>query len=195
MKNKYFPDEEIEMNDLYFVCYMIERVARHIKQKNKYVVNTIGRDGLYHLLSCANVLHCENPLKVEEDWIKDYNLKAGDYDVTAVDQELASIIPSPLDMGAVYQRLIRDTIGSKEDYVDGIMKHYAKKGFDGLVHVKSFGCTPEMDAVPVLHNISSDYKIPVLYLNYDTQTSDTGIETRLEAFYDMIAMRKEVTQS
>ena len=79
MKNKYFPDEEIEMNDLYFVCYMIERVARHIKQKNKYVVNTIGRDGLYHLLSCANVLHCENPLKVEEDWIKDYNLKAGDY--------------------------------------------------------------------------------------------------------------------
>lgn len=124
MKNKYFPDEEIEMNDLYFVCYMIERVARHIKQKNKYVVNTIGRDGLYHLLSCANVLHCENPLKVEEDWIKDYNLKAGDYDVTAVDQELASIIPSPLDMGAVYQRLIRDTIGSKEDYVDGIMKVY-----------------------------------------------------------------------
>lgn len=75
MKNKYFPDEDIESNDLYFVCYMIERVARHIKQKNKYVVNTIGRDGLYHLLSCANVLHCENPLKVEEDWISDYDLK------------------------------------------------------------------------------------------------------------------------
>ena len=37
MKNKYFPDENIETNDLYFVCYMIERVARHIKQKNKYV--------------------------------------------------------------------------------------------------------------------------------------------------------------
>ena len=28
MKNKYFPDEDIEINDLYFVCYMIERVAR-----------------------------------------------------------------------------------------------------------------------------------------------------------------------
>ena len=86
MKNKYFPDEDIESNDLYFVCYMIERVARHIKQKNKYVVNTIGRDGLYHLLSCANVLHCENPLKVEEDWISDYDLKTGDYDITAVDK-------------------------------------------------------------------------------------------------------------
>ena len=65
MKNKYFPDEEITMNDLYFVCYMIERVARHIKQKNKYVVNAIGKDELYHLLSCASTLHCENPEKVE----------------------------------------------------------------------------------------------------------------------------------
>lgn len=124
MKNKYFPDEEIETDDLYFVCYMIERVARRLKQKNKYVVNAIGRDGLYHLLSCANVLHSENPLKVEAEWIKDYALEDGDYDITAVDKELASTIPSPLDMGAVYQRLIRDTMTSKENYIDGIMKIY-----------------------------------------------------------------------
>ncbi len=51
MRNKYFPDEDIGMNELYFVCYMIERVARHIKQKNRYVVNMIGREDLYHLLS------------------------------------------------------------------------------------------------------------------------------------------------
>lgn len=51
MKNKYFPDEEIEENDLFFVCSMIERVARQLHQRNKYVVNTIGRDNLYHLLS------------------------------------------------------------------------------------------------------------------------------------------------
>ena len=124
MKNKYFPDENIETNDLYFVCYMIERVARHIKQKNKYVVNAIGRDGLYHLLSCANVLHCENPLKVEEDWIEEYHLENGEYDITAVDKELAAIVPTALDMGAVYQRLISDTMTSKEDYVDGIIRVY-----------------------------------------------------------------------
>ena len=39
MKNKYFEDEENTNDDLYFICYMIERVARHLKQKNKYVVN------------------------------------------------------------------------------------------------------------------------------------------------------------
>ena len=89
-----------------------------------YVVNTIGRDGLYHLISCAEVLHCENPLKVESDWINDYELENGNYDITAVDKELASIIPTPLDMGAVYQRLIINTLSSKEDYVDGIIRVY-----------------------------------------------------------------------
>lgn len=70
--------------------------------------------------------------------------------------------------------------------------YFAKKKYDGIIHVKSFGCTPEMDAMPVLQNISSDYKIPILYFSFDTQTSDTGIQTRLEAFYDMIMMRKEI---
>lgn len=124
MKNKYFPDEDIQINDLYFVCYMIERVARRIKQRNKYVVNTIGRDGLYHLLSCANTLHCENPVKVENDWINDYYLKNGNYDITNVDRSLASIIPNALDMGAVYSRLIIDTLETCEDYVDGIIRVY-----------------------------------------------------------------------
>lgn len=67
----------------------------------------------------------------------------------------------------------------------------AKDGYDGLIHVKAFGCTPEIDAMPILQNISNDYKIPILYFSFDSQTSETGIKTRLEAFYDMIVMRKE----
>ncbi|MDO5540920.1 MAG: hypothetical protein Q4F83_12780 [Eubacteriales bacterium] len=70
-------------------------------------------------------------------------------------------------------------------------KYYASHGFDGIIHAKSAGCTPEIDIMPVLQNISSDYKIPTLYLSYDSQTSDTGLDTRLEAFYDMIQMRKK----
>lgn len=69
--------------------------------------------------------------------------------------------------------------------------YFAKKGYDGIIHVKSFGCTPEMDAMPVLQNISADYRIPIIYLSYDSQTSDEGIRTRLEAFHDMILMRKD----
>ena len=43
MMNIYFQDEEITTNDLYFICYMIERVARKLHQKNCYVVNAIGK--------------------------------------------------------------------------------------------------------------------------------------------------------
>ena len=44
MTNIYFPDEEITVNDLYFICYMIERVARKLHQRNRYVVNHIGKE-------------------------------------------------------------------------------------------------------------------------------------------------------
>jgi len=69
-------------------------------------------------------------------------------------------------------------------------KEYAEKGFDGLIHVKSANCTPEIDILPVLQNISADYKLPLLCLSYDTQTSDVGVMTRLEAFYDMLRAKR-----
>ncbi len=71
-------------------------------------------------------------------------------------------------------------------------KEYAEQGYDGIVHVKGAACTPEIDIMPVLQNIGTDYKIPILYMTFDAQTSDVGVMTRLEAFYDMIEMRKKV---
>ena len=76
------------------------------------------------MISVANVLHCENPLQVEDDWIEEYHLQEGDYDITDVDRELAEIIPTPLEMGKVYKRLIIDTLQLGEDYVDGILRVY-----------------------------------------------------------------------
>ena len=71
-------------------------------------------------------------------------------------------------------------------------RNWAEAGYDGIIHVKSAACTPEIDAMPLLQQISSETRVPFLFLNYDTQTSDVGLMTRLEAFYDMIAMRKKV---
>ena len=124
MKNIYFPDEDITEDDLFFVCSMIERVARHIKQRNKYVVNKIGYDNLLHLLSVANVLHCLNPKQVVDDWIADYQLEQGSFDITNVDPNLCTLIPTPLDMGKVYMRLILQTRLNAEDYAQGILRVY-----------------------------------------------------------------------
>lgn len=124
MTNIYFPEEEIQKNDLYFICYMIERVARKLHQKNCYVVNQIGRKNLEHLISVANVLHAENPNAVEDQWIKEYGLVGGSFNVTVVDTDLVERIPSATQIGKVYQRLIIDTLKPDEDYIDGILRVY-----------------------------------------------------------------------
>ena len=65
----------------------------------------------------------------------------------------------------------------------------AKEGFDGIIHIKSFGCTPEINAMPILARVSEDYHIPILYFSFDSQDNEVGVDTRLEAFYDMIKER------
>ncbi len=124
MTNKYFQDEEITENDLYFLCYMIERVARKLHQRNSYVVNHISKEEWLRLISLANVLHCENPLKVEDDWIKDYQLASGSFSIENVDPDLVNEIPTAIQMGKVYTRLILSTMKPNEDYVDGLIRVY-----------------------------------------------------------------------
>ena len=121
MKNKYFADEDLTQNDLFFICYMIERVARKIKQHNSYVVNKIGKENLYHLLSTAQVLHSVNPLQVEEDFINDFNLESGNFDIANVDKKLCDKIPSATEIGSVYARLINSI---SDNYVDAITNVY-----------------------------------------------------------------------
>lgn len=123
MTNIFF-DEEITENDLYFLCYMIERVARKLKQRNCYVVNRISREEWMRLISLANVLHCENPSKVEDEWIQEYRLEKGIFDISQVNSELVHHIPTETQMGKVYMRLIVDTLSSEENYVDGLLRVY-----------------------------------------------------------------------
>ena len=124
MKNVFFPEDEISTDDLYFVCYMIERTARQLKQPNKYVANMMGHDELAKKLSLADVLHSANPLAVASDWIDEYGLQPGNFDVTQVDSELCPEIPTATQMGKVYKRLILNTMQSNEDYADAIIRVY-----------------------------------------------------------------------
>ena len=124
MSNIYFPDEEITYNDLYFVCYMIERVARFIKQPNRYVVDCMGRDGLARQLSIAETNHCLNPEEVINDWKEEYNLQNGTTDVTRIDSRFTDTVPSATQMGKVYARLI-ETVSLGQDLIQAIQKVYA----------------------------------------------------------------------
>lgn len=70
-------------------------------------------------------------------------------------------------------------------------KYLADCEYDGIIHIKPFGCTPEIGAIPIIRKVCADKKIPILFFSFDSETSDTGIKTRLEAFYDMLQERKK----
>lgn len=124
MNNLFFPEDPVTDDDLYFMCYMIERVSRKIHQRNKYTVNQIGKKELTRLISLTQALHCENPLKIEDDWVANYGLSDGDFDITDVNPELVDEVPTPTDIGKVYTRLILATAQPGENFVDGMVRVY-----------------------------------------------------------------------
>ena len=65
------------------------------------------------------------------------------------------------------------------------------KKYDGIIHTKPFGCTPEIGAIPIIKKVAEEKKIPVIFFSYDAASSEEGIITRLEAFYDLIKFRRE----
>ncbi len=69
-------------------------------------------------------------------------------------------------------------------------KYLIDNKYDGIIHIKPFGCTPEIGAIPIIRKVCNDAKMPIIYFSFDSQTSETGIKTRLEAFYDMLKIKK-----
>lgn len=65
------------------------------------------------------------------------------------------------------------------------------KKYDGIIHTKPFGCTPEVTAIPIIQKIANENNMPIIFLSFDTETSDEGIKTRLEAFYDLLKIRRD----
>lgn len=69
-------------------------------------------------------------------------------------------------------------------------EYLCKNGYDGIIHIKSSFCTPEIGAMTIINKIADEYDVPVIFFSFDALSSETGIKTRLEAFYDMLEMRK-----
>ncbi len=79
--------------------------------------------------------------------------------------------------------------GHGQNSVGDIIR-YAKNGFDGVVQLAPFSCIPEIVAKSLVPRLSKDYGIPVLTLFIDEQTGAAGIQTRLEAFVDLMEQRR-----
>ncbi len=65
-----------------------------------------------------------------------------------------------------------------------------RDGFDGVVHLKPFGCMPEVNAMAALQRISREHTFPILFVSCDAQSAEAGLRTRVEAFCDMLRIRE-----
>jgi predicted nucleotide-binding protein (sugar kinase/HSP70/actin superfamily) len=63
------------------------------------------------------------------------------------------------------------------------------KDWDGLVHIEPFGCLPEIMARNIMP--STKEQLPVLNIMCDEHTGKAGVISRLEAFVDMIKIKKK----
>ena len=66
-----------------------------------------------------------------------------------------------------------------------------RRGYDGLIHLMPFTCMPEIVAQSIIPKVSREHQMPVLTFILDEHTGEAGMVTRLEAFVDLLARRRE----
>ncbi len=89
--------------------------------------------------------------------------------------------------------LSRDPSGDAVQSLGETVLH-SQEGFAGIVHLQPFTCMPELIAQNIFPNVSRDWNIPVLEIVIDEQMAKAGLLTRVEAFVDLMARRKNVLQ-
>lgn len=71
---------------------------------------------------------------------------------------------------------------------------YGQKGYDGVIQLAPFTCIPEIVARSIMPRVTHDHDIPVLTINIDEQTGEQGVQTRIEAFLDLLSEKKRVLE-
>lgn len=66
-----------------------------------------------------------------------------------------------------------------------------KGEIDGIIHLTAFCCGPDSVIGKLMELRSEEKKIPFMTMRVDEHTGDNHVQTRLEAFTDMIKMKKK----
>lgn len=101
-----------EKNDYFYVCSLIEYIARQTKNKRRVIVEALGKEGIEKQLYDAEVNHCLSFEQVSDELISQYQITDGDFD-TITDCKYA--IPSFMDIGKLYSIMIEDCAESGEE--------------------------------------------------------------------------------
>lgn len=69
---------------------------------------------------------------------------------------------------------------------------FAQQGYHGLVQIAPLTCMPEIVAHAIFPRVSESMGIPVLTVYVDEQSGQEGINTRLEAFIDLLNQKNSI---
>ena len=106
-------------NDLFFVCSLIEHIARKTMNTKKYVVKKLGKENIKQMYDLAEVYHSENIEKVSDEFIQKSRIETGDYDIIS---KCEYKVPSIWELGRIYQRLIIMVNKNESEYIDTLIE-------------------------------------------------------------------------
>jgi hypothetical protein len=95
--------ESREANALFYVCSLIEFIARMTKNRRNLVAARLGEAKLRKMFDLADVYHSDNIERVASDFIAASEIETGSYDNVS---KCRYSVPSHWDIGKVYKRLI-----------------------------------------------------------------------------------------
>ncbi|MBP7784621.1 MAG: CoA protein activase [Firmicutes bacterium] len=102
--------------------------------------------------------------------------------------DIARWIPKP-DVLSWSRPYLRHFVGGHGVESVGHSVDMARSGLHGVVHLAPMTCMPEIVAGSILPSVSLAEGIPAMSLAVDEHTADTGFDTRLEAFVDLLLDR------
>lgn len=108
---------EKQRDDIYYVCSLIEFIARKTKNHRQDVIRHFSKADVERQLRLAEVNHCLSFEQVADELIEDYGISDGDFDTV---KECRYDVPSFLSIGMLYQELVLSTM-KNEDAVQGII--------------------------------------------------------------------------
>lgn len=100
-----------QKDDIYYVCTMIEFVARETNNHRGDIISKISKKSIEHQLKVAEVNHCLSFEQVADEWIEQYAITEGTFNTI---ETCRYTIPSVTSIGRVYQQLVLATMKENE---------------------------------------------------------------------------------
>ena len=114
--------EDKKSNDMFYVCSLIDYIARKTTNRRIDIVNQLGKDNIQKLYDLADVYHSDNIDRVSDDFIELANITNGNFDNVG---DCLYNIPSHWDIGKVYKRLVLGIAKERNvDVIDALFQAY-----------------------------------------------------------------------